>query len=162
MRNPQFRWLLAFLAASYSAAGIGSFFTFQSLDSWYRRLRKPSWTPPDGVFGPVWTALYTLMALSAWLVKRGPAEQRGASLAWATQLSLNVAWSAAFFGRRNPAAGLAVIVPLWLTIALTAGLSARVSKLAAALLLPYLAWTGFAAALNWRIWRLNAASAARR
>lgn len=157
----QLGWLIAFFAASYLAAGLGSLFTFRSLDSWYRQLRKPRWTPPDRVFGPVWTILYAQMALSAWLLKRAsagnrtPGAEHPALYAWATQLILNTAWSIAFFGRRSPGAGLAVIVPLWLTIAITVSLSARVSKLAAALLVPYLAWTSFAGALNWSVWRLN-------
>jgi len=156
--------LVGFLALSYSAAGIGSFFTFRALRSgWYRGLRRPGWTPPDRVFGPVWTILYTQMAISAWLVRRaaahGNANQaragRVALVAWCAQLALNVGWPAAFFGSRSPALGVAVIAALWLAIVATVGLSARVQKGAAALLLPYLGWTTFAAALNVAIWRRN-------
>jgi tryptophan-rich sensory protein len=75
--------------------------------------------------------------------------------AWAAQLVLNVSWSAAFFGGRNPAAGLLVIAPLWAAIATTAALAARVTRPAGVLLLPYLAWTSFAAALNLNVWLLN-------
>jgi tryptophan-rich sensory protein len=162
-REQQFAWLLGFLAASYGAAGLGSVFTVPALNSWYRRLRKPRWTPPAPVFGPVWTSLYTQMALAAWLVCRSTAQQAGARpavgraalVAWGVQLLLTVGWSAAFFGRRSPAAGLLVIVPLWGAIAATAGLAARVTRLAGVLLLPYLAWVSFATALNWQMWRLN-------
>jgi len=151
--------LLGFLGASYAAAALGSAFTFPALKTWYRRLRKPAWTPPDRVFGPVWTVLYTQMAIAAWLVRRRspqqPAAARPALVAWIVQLVLNVAWSAAFFGRRSPAAGLGVIVSLWLAIVTTIALSARVTRPAAALLAPYLVWTTFAAALNASIWRLN-------
>jgi translocator protein len=157
--------LAGFLALSYGAAGAGSLFTFQALNGgWYRRLSKPGWTPPDRVFGPVWTILYTQMAISAWLVRRGAAKDgseehkqaaRAALLAWFAQLGLNVAWSAAFFGARSPAKGLGVIAILWLAIVATVGLSARVQKRAAALLLPYLTWTSFAAALNASIWQRN-------
>jgi benzodiazapine receptor len=162
-RERQFVWLLGFLATSYGAAGLGSLFTFPALNSWYRQLRKPRWTPPAPVFGPIWTILYTQMAVAAWLVRRDmtkhsgarTAAGRGALVAWGVQLLLNLGWSAAFFGRRSPAAGLWMVVPLWAAIATTAALAARVTRLAGVLLLPYLAWTGFATALNWHVWRLN-------
>ena len=147
--------LLLFLGAAYGAAALGSAFTLPALDGWYRRLRRPAWTPPDQVFGPVWTVLYTLMAVAAWRLRVSKASSGAALVAWGMQLSLNVGWSAAFFGRRSTAAGLAVIVPLWVAIATTIALSARVSRVAALLLLPYLAWTTFAAALNARVWSLN-------
>jgi|SRR5579864_732835 len=164
MRVRQPLWLVGFLAASYGAAGLGSAFTFRALNSgWYRRLRRPRWTPPDRLFGPVWTILYTQMAISAWLVRRGATNgdpkhaqaARAALVAWFAQLALNVAWSAAFFGARSPAKGMLVISMLWLAIIATVGLSARVQKVAGVLLLPYLAWTSFAAALNLSIWQRN-------
>jgi tryptophan-rich sensory protein len=162
-REKQVAWLLGFLGASYAAAGLGSLFTVPALNSWYGRLRKPRWTPPAPIFGPVWTVLYTQMAVAAWLVCRGTTKQpggrtavgRSALVAWGVQLLLNVGWSAAFFGRRSPAAGLWVIVPLWAAIAATAGLAARVTRLGGVLLLPYLAWVTFATALNWQVWQLN-------
>jgi benzodiazapine receptor len=162
-REQELPWLLGLLGASYGAAALGSLFTFRALNSWYHGLPKPRWTPPDRVFGPVWTLLYTHMAVAAWLVRRGMARPPGtkrevgrwAFFAWSMQLLLNVGWSAVFFGRRNPGAALWVIAPLWLAIATTAVLGARVSRLAGVLLLPYLAWTSFAAALNVQVWRLN-------
>jgi translocator protein len=160
-RKWQLLELVGFLTASYGAAGVGSLFTVPALRSgWYGRLRKPRWTPPDRVFGPVWTILYTQMAISAWLVRRRGASNQAqaarlALVAWCAQLGLNVAWSAAFFGARSPAKGVAVIAALWLAIVATVGLSARVRKGAGALLLPYLAWTSYAAALNTAIWRRN-------
>ena len=154
-----------FLAASFGAAAFGSYFTAQSVETWYPPLEKPSWRPPNSAFGPVWTVLYTLMGVSAWLVwKRQtpadatPSQRRSALAAWGVQLLLNAAWSAAFFGARSPGAGLAVIAALVPSIAATAALAGRVSKPAGLLLLPYLAWTSFAAALNASIWRLNADS----
>ena len=147
--------LLLFLGAAYGAAALGSAFTLPALDGWYRRLRRPAWTPPDQVFGPVWTVIYTLMAVAAWRLRVSKASSGAALVAWGMQLVLNVGWSAAFFGRRSTAAGLVVIVPLWVAIATTIALSARVSRVAALLLLPYLAWTTFAAALNARVWSLN-------
>jgi benzodiazapine receptor len=158
----QFRSLLSFVAASYGAAGLGSLFTSRSLGSWYRGLRKPRWTPPDWLFGPVWTVLYGMIAISAWLVRRAvrasPGHERvgrAALMGWWLQLLLNVLWSAVFFGRRSLSGGLAVIASLWAAIAGTALLAARARPLAGLLLLPYLAWTAFAAALNYRIWQLN-------
>ena len=156
----QWPWLLGFLAASYAAAGLGSLFTINALRSgWYRQLHKPPWTPPDRIFGPVWTILYTQMAIAAWLLRRrdteGAEAARLALLVWAAQLALNVAWSAAFFGARSPAKGLAVIVALWCAIAATVGAAARVQRAAAALLVPYFVWTTYAAALNLEIWRRN-------
>lgn len=151
--------LVGFLAVSYGASALGSLFTFRSLRVWYRLLARPRWTPPDAVFGPVWTVLYGLMALSAWLVwrqrDRAGDATRLALGAWAFQLVLNVAWSVVFFGRRQVGAGVWVIAALWSSILATILLARRVSPLGAGLLLPYLAWTGFASALNARIWQLN-------
>ncbi len=157
----QLRSLLPFVAVSFGAA-LGSVFTTRSLDSWYRGLRKPRWMPPAWLFPPVWTVLYGMMAISAWLVQREAHAssarepvRRAALLSWWLQLVLNVLWSAVFFGRRSPSGGLVVIAPLWVMIAATTILAARVRLLAGLLLLPYLIWTGFAATLNYRIWRLN-------
>lgn len=162
-------WLLAFLGASFGTGALGARFTAGSVNTWYRTLRRPSWTPPGPVFGPVWTVLYILIGTSAWLVRRQArrhperaAAARPALAAWLVQLALNMAWSEVFFGRRRIGGGLAVILALWASVAVCAGLSARVSKAAAALLLPYLAWTGFAAVLNGRIWQLNRRPAGRR
>jgi benzodiazapine receptor len=151
-----------FLSASFGAAAFGSYFTSESVQTWYPTLEKPSWRPPNAAFGPVWTVLYTLMAISAWLVwkrqtpaEAPPTQRRYALAAWAVQLMLNAAWSAAFFGARSPGSGLAVISLLVPSIAATAALAGRVSKPAGLLLVPYLAWTSFAAVLNARIWQLN-------
>lgn len=156
------RSLLLYLAASFGAATVGGLATAGAIPTWYRSLRKPRWNPPDRVFGPVWTVLYTQMAVAAWLVDRGRARRlsraavgRSALRLWWLQLALNVAWSIAFFGRRRPAWGLLVIAPLWTTIASTTLLAGQVSRAAGALLLPYLVWTGFAWGLNLRVWQLN-------
>lgn len=162
MQIRSFAALAGFLLASFGAAAFGSYFTSQSVETWYPTLEKPSWRPPNAAFGPVWTVLYTLMGVAAWLVWRSsdrttdsaPA-RRQALLAWGVQLALNAAWSAVFFGARSPGGGLAVIAALVPAIAITANLSRRVSTVAGLLLLPYLAWTTFAAALNARIWQLN-------
>ena len=152
--------LAGYLGACYAAAAIGGTITARSLGPWYASLKKSHLNPPSWVFGPVWTALYTLMGVAAWLVHRSKTEERApaarpALAAWWAQLGLNVAWSAAFFGRRSPGGALGVIVALWAAIAGTMGLSGRVSSVAAWLLAPYLAWTTFAAYLNLRVYQLN-------
>lgn len=143
-----------FLAACSMAAGIGSWFTTPRIEGWYALLRKPDWTPPNWVFGPVWSVLYASMAVAAWLVWRRVGWSRELAL-FAGQLVLNMAWSAIFFGLRNPAAALAEILALWVMILLTAISFWRVSSVAGWLMVPYLAWVSFAAALNFAIWRMN-------
>jgi translocator protein len=161
-RRKDLVWLVAFLVASCGAAAVGGWSTRRSVNTWYRTLRKPGYTPPGWVFGPVWTVLYASMAVAAWLVQRRasrtPASATAgqqALVAWAVQLALNVAWSAVFFGQRRIGTGAAVIAVLWTAIAVCAERAARVSRPAALLLLPYLTWTSFAALLNVRIWQLN-------
>lgn len=146
------------VALCFAAAGLGSLFTRPAIEGWYASLHKPSWTPPNWVFAPVWTALYLGMAIAVWLVWR----QRGFSGAklplalFAAQLALNVAWSGLFFGLRTPGAALAEIVLLWLFILATAVAFWPVSRAAGWLMLPYLLWVTYAAGLNFSIWRLNA------
>ena len=137
---------------------IGAFATASSVETWYPALEKPAFTPPSWLFGPVWIALYTLMGIAAYLVWREGSSQgpvRVALGAYGLQLLLNAAWSPAFFGARSPLFGLAVIVPLWFAIAATIYVFDRVSRPAAALMLPYLAWVTYAVALNFEVWRLN-------
>jgi len=148
--------VIAFVV-TFTAAAIGSAFTARSVGDWYVGLARPPWTPPSWVFGPVWTLLYSMMAVAAWIVWRraGPS---GAALPLALfgiQLALNVGWSAVFFGLRMPGAAFAEIVLLWLSILATLLAFWRVGPVAGALLLPYLGWVSFAAALNLAIWRLN-------
>lgn len=125
---------------------------------WYATLEKPSWNPPGWIFGPVWSLLYTLMAVAAWLVWRrgGFAGQRQALGAFVAQLALNALWTPLFFGLNQPGAAFAEILLLWLAIAWTIERFWRVHRAAAYLLLPYLAWVGFAAVLNGTLWRMNA------
>jgi tryptophan-rich sensory protein len=156
-RLQQTAWLVAFLALCFIAAGAGAALTSISVDNWYQTLAKPSWKPPDWLFGPVWTALYFMMAVAAWLVwRRGgwPASRVPVAL-FALQLGLNVAWSAIFFGLRSPGWAFVEILILWLAIAATASSFVYRSAAAALLLAPYLAWTTFAAFLNLAIWRMN-------
>jgi translocator protein len=145
------------LLLCFGAAALGSLFTVPSIPSWYASLKKPAWTPPSWLFGPVWAILFAMMALAAWLVwiRAGIAGAPAALAVFAVQLFFNVAWSWLFFARRDPGAALVDIALLCLSVGLTALLFARVELLAAYLLLPYLAWVLFAALLNACIWQLN-------
>lgn len=120
-------------------------------------MEKPAWNPPGWVFAPVWTLLYGLMALAAWLVWRrgGFAANRRALVLFLAQVALNAAWTPIFFGMRLPGLAFAEILLLWAAIGATIGAFRKVDRIAAWLLAPYLAWVSFAAALNFTIWRLN-------
>ena len=156
-KTSQALWLIGLLAATFAAAGIGSAATAASVTGWYQSLHRPTWHPPDWLFGPVWTVLYSLMAIAAWSVWRRTdwSAARGPLTWFAVQLALNVAWSVIFFVFRSPGAALAEILVLWLAIVATTVSFASRSTLAAWLMIPYLAWTTFAVALNAALWRLN-------
>lgn len=140
-------WVLLAFAASASGA-------FFSPGEWYATLNKPSFNPPGWVFGPVWTALYTMMGVSAWLVwRRGNA--RGALALWLLQLSFNAAWTPVFFGLHWMGVALAVIIAMWLAILATMLAFRRHSRPATLLLAPYLLWVGFATVLNAALRQLN-------
>jgi tryptophan-rich sensory protein len=126
---------------------------------WYASIAKPPWTPPPWLFGPVWTLLYLMMGVAAWLLwlRRSEAAGRRALWLFLAQLALNFAWTPAFFGLRSPGLALAIIVALAVAIVATIAAAWRVRRTAAALLVPYLAWVSFATALNLSIWRLNQA-----
>ena len=148
--------LAGFLAASFLVAALGGLATASNVDGWYVAADKAPWSPPNFLFGPVWTVLYTAMAVAAWLVwrKRTP-NTRPALTAYAVQLVLNLAWTPVFFGL-YPMLGAAA---LWLALAIILALIAAVtitvlqfgpiSRTAGLLLLPYVAWLVFAATLNW-------------
>jgi benzodiazapine receptor len=158
MRRIEFLKLAASLVACYLAAFVGSIFTTPNVPTWYASLARPFFAPPNWVFAPVWTAIFTLMGISVYLVwweGRADPRVKAALAVFALQLVANVSWSAAFFGLRSPLAGLVVIVFLWALIALTIQKFRAVSRTAAALLLPYIIWVSFAAVLNFAIWRLN-------
>ena len=147
--------LVGWLLLCFGAAALGGLFM---PGEWYASLRKPAWNPPSWVFGPVWTALYTMMAVAAWLVWRhgGFAARRRPLILFLVQLALNAAWTPLFFGLQQPGWAFAEIVLLWLAIAATLAAFRPVSPAAAWLLAPYLAWVSFAALLNFSLWRLNA------
>ena len=146
------------LAVTFSAPLIASLFTRESISGWYAELNKPFFTPPDWVFGPVWTVLYLLMALSAALVwQKGFAKPlvKIALALYLLQLVLNGLWMPLFFGLKMPLLAFFEIILLWSVIILTIVAFARVSKVAVLLLLPYIVWTSFAAVLNFSLWLLN-------
>lgn len=124
---------------------------------WYQTLAKPAWTPPDWIFAPVWTILYTIMGLAAWLIwRQGGIAVAGLPLSvFVIQLVLNGLWSWIFFGQRNIGLAFAEIVLLWILILVALIIFWKRQALAGILLLPYLLWVGFAAILNYAIWRLN-------
>jgi len=140
------------------AGAVGSVFTTPAIEPWYRELAKPEWTPPGGVFAPVWTALYVMMALAAWLVwERGLVRREvQRALVWfAAQLILNAAWSPVFFGLKSPVAGLIIIIPLFIAVAGATSEFFRANRWAGLLMLPYFVWSGFALVLNAAIVRMN-------
>jgi tryptophan-rich sensory protein len=144
---------LSFVLAAFAAGAIGSAATLHSVKTWYPTLAKPSWTPPSGVFAPVWTLLYVAMGVAAWRVWRR--QPSGVVASYAVQLVLNAAWSVLFFGLQNPLLGLVDITALWLVLASMLVLFAKRDRIAALLWLPYVAWVSFALALNASIWALN-------
>ncbi len=146
--------LIGWLLLCFAAASPGALFM---PGEWYAALRKPAWNPPAWIFGPVWTALYTMMAVSAWLVwKRGGFKaQRWPLGVFLVQLVLNALWSPLFFGLHRMGIAFLAIIVLWFAILLTMEHFHRVSRPAAWLLAPYLAWVGFATVLNGTLWWLN-------
>jgi benzodiazapine receptor len=153
------RWigLVICIAICLGAGALGAIATTPEIEGWYRTLTKPSWNPPDWIFGPVWTMLYILMAVAAWLVWRpaGIASAATPLMLFAVQLVLNIAWSWIFFGLHQPGWAFGEIVLLWLAIVATTAAFFRSSKIAGWMMLPYLAWVSFAAVLNFTIWRMN-------
>ncbi len=150
--------LVAFVAVALLAGWLGSMATTPNIPTWYAGLDKPSFNPPNAIFPVVWTVLYILMAVAAWMVWRTPAappRRRAALVLYAIQLVLNVAWSFAFFGAQSPLAGLVVIGLLLGAIVATILAFRAVNRIAAWLLLPYLAWVAFAMVLNAAIFSLN-------
>lgn len=148
--------LLGFLGLSFAAAAVGGRLTVRSLGPWYAGLHKPTWTPSGARIGLIWTVLYVLMALAAWVYWREAGFAAGVPwVAYAVQLGLNVVWSALFFGLRNPRAAFVEILTLWAAILVTALTFAPISALAGLLLVPYLVWVAIAGTLNLRVWRMN-------
>lgn len=148
---------LVAIAICFTAAGLGGMVTTPQIPGWYATLAKPTWNPPAWIFGPVWSLLYLMMAVAAWLVWRqaGIARAKLPLGLFAVQLMLNSLWSVLFFGFHSPGAAAVEILLLWAAILATLITFWQWSKLAGWLLVPYLAWVSFATVLNVTIWRLN-------
>lgn len=146
--------LMGWLLLCFAASAMGALFM---PGEWYAALAKPAWNPPGWIFGPVWTILYAMMAVAAWLVwQRGGWAAQGRPLRlFLVQLALNALWSPIFFGLHEPGLAFAEMILLWLAIGVTLVRFWRVHRAAAWLLVPYLAWVSFAAVLNGTLWRLN-------
>lgn len=153
------RWigLAIFIVICVSAGGLGAIATRPEIEVWYKSIEKPSWNPPDYVFGPVWTTLFVMMGIAAWLVwKPGGFKAAKQSLTlFAVQINLNVAWSWIFFGMHQQGWAFVEIVILWVAIVATTVAFFLKSKIAGWLMVPYLAWVSFASVLNFAIWQLN-------
>ena len=149
--------LVASIGIVFCVAWIGGSFTNMSVSTWYPTLNKPTWTPSGSTIGFVWTILYAAMAIAAWIVwsNGGLMTQLRPLGIYAIQLFLNAGWSFLFFGLRSPGLALVEIVVLWIAILVTLISFWKVSRVAGALMIPYLLWVSFAAFLNFLIWRLN-------
>ena len=138
----------------FVAAAVGAVASVDA-PSFYAQLNKPSWAPPAGVFGPVWTVLYALMGVAAWLVWRSPGPKRAALTLFGAQLAANALWSWLFFAwHRGALAAVEILVLLALIVAMIVAFC-RISRLAALLMVPYLLWVSFASVLTWAVWRSN-------
>lgn len=148
---------VGWLAVSFVAASIGSSASIRAGSFYSQKLVRPEWAPPPDLFGPVWTILYALMGIAAWLVWRsgGFRAARAALALFLVQLAVNALWSWLFFGWHQGALAFADIVLLWVLIVGTLIAFWRISALAGALLIPYLLWVSFATALNYSVWQLN-------
>jgi len=150
--------LIASILVCEGAGGIGAIFTTPAIPTWYAGLKKPSFTPPNSAFGPVWITLYLLMGISVFLVWRVGLGQNGVTVAFSVfwvQLVLNILWSWVFFGLKSLYGGMVLILLLWIVILVTIILFFGVSAPAGGLLVPYIIWVSIATNLNVQIWKLN-------
>ncbi|MDD1713723.1 MAG: tryptophan-rich sensory protein [Methanoregulaceae archaeon] len=150
--------LIAAVLLCLVVGSMGSLVTTTGSGSWYESLEKPAFTPPNWVFGPVWTTLFILMGIALYLVWQSGTERRDVQIALAVfgiQFALNVLWSFLFFGMQSPLLGLVEIVLLWIMIAVTIVLFYQIRKIAGYLLVPYIVWVTIATALNYSVYILN-------
>jgi tryptophan-rich sensory protein len=150
----QFVGLLGWLLVAFAAGAVGAVASVDA-GSFYAQLSKPSWAPPAGVFGPVWSALYALMGVAAWLVWRSTGPKAVALALFAAQLVANALWSWLFFAWHRGGLATAEVLILLALIVATVVAFRRISRLAALLLMPYLLWVSFASVLTWAVWRSN-------
>lgn len=149
--------LMVFLAAVLVVQALGTLVTYPAIKTWYAHLKKPSFNPPGWIFGPVWSVLYLMIAVSGWRIwqNKGETDVSGAMLFYGLQLGLNCLWSFLFFGIKNPRFAFYEIFLLWVSIGCTILVFFPLDMPAALLLIPYWAWVSFASLLNFSIWRLN-------
>jgi translocator protein len=153
-RIPDFFALFGWLVLVFAAAALGAIASVNAA-SFYAQLNKPTWAPPASLFGPVWTVLYLMMGVSAWLVWRSSGPRRAAIALFGLQLAANALWSWLFFAWHRGALAAAEVVVLLALIVFTVAAFWRRSRVAGALLLPYLAWVAFASVLTWAVWQRN-------
>ncbi|MDD1774578.1 MAG: tryptophan-rich sensory protein [Methanobacterium sp.] len=150
--------LILSIAVVFIAGSIGNYFTITEITTWYTALTKPTWTPPNWVFGPVWTTLFILMGIALYLVWSKGLKRKDVKIAigiFAVQLILNTSWSIIFFGLHSPLGGLITIIILWIAILANIIVFYRISKPAGFLLVPYIVWVSIAAYLNYSVYLLN-------
>lgn len=147
---PKIVKLLISLGITFFAGAVGSFFTFPAISTWYATLNKPTFSPPNFLFGPVWTILYILMGVALFLVWSDNSKKKklDAMLSYGFQIALNALWSIVFFGLKNPLLAVAVIIALWVMILLTIINFYKINKTAGLMLVPYILWVSFASLLN--------------
>lgn len=157
MTKNNFAKLLISIIICQMAGVIGSVFTTPQIGAWYVYLKKPLLSPPNWVFGPVWTLLFILMGVSLWFIWTAETKKikKKAIIFFATQLVLNISWSFLFFGIQSPLLAFLGIICLWLAILFTILEFYKISKIASYLLIPYIVWVSFASYLNLFIWIIN-------
>jgi len=158
MRSGDLPKLIISVLVCVAAGFVGSLATMKSIPTWYAGLKKPPFSPPNTIFGPVWTALFIMMAVAAFLVWRRGFETEPVKIAlivFGAQLIFNVLWSVLFFGLKMPGLAFLEIILLWVLILATILLFRKASIPAAWLMVPYILWVSFAAVLNYSLWRLN-------
>jgi translocator protein len=150
--------LIISIVIVFLAGAVGTVYTLKEITTWYVSLTKPSWTPPNWAFGPIWSTLYVLMGISLFLVWRKGLDRKDvriAILVFAVQLVLNVIWSLVFFATHNIFGGLVLVILLWISILVNIIVFYRISKPAGLILLPYLIWVSIASYLNYSVFILN-------
>jgi benzodiazapine receptor len=150
--------LIISIVACEGAGGIGAIFTTPAIPTWYAGLKKPAFTPPNSVFGPIWITLYLMMGVAVFAVWREGLNQEGVTIAFTVfwvQLVLNILWSVIFFGLKSLLGGMVIILLLWIAILINIITFFGVSPIAGGLLIPYIVWVSIAINLNVQIWILN-------
>jgi translocator protein len=163
MKTNKITKIIIMILVAEIAGGIGSLFTTPAINSWYKTLIRPSISPPNWIFAPVWTTLFLLMGIAAGIIwnklatldEAGKKAVKTALAVFTAQLFLNVLWSILFFGFHNPGASLIEIIFLWLAILWTIVAFWKISPRAGSLLIPYILWVSFASYLNYSFWILN-------